>query len=62
MRADELTKEMIDEMSDAEVVFWCTQFGEQERAVKMRQHMLDQVEIRDAQNEPRIHVASKVIE
>jgi hypothetical protein len=72
MNADELTKEQVNEMSDAEVVFWCTQFAEQERAVQMRQHMLDQIEIRDAEDGPRvlqitdsgppIHVDSTVVE
>ena len=62
MKADELTKEQVEAMSDAEVRFWCQQFAEQEQAANMRKHMMDQVEIREAQGGPRIHVESTVVD
>lgn len=62
MNADELTKEQVADMTDEEVVFWFKKFAEQEQATQMRKHMMDQIEIRDAQNGPRIHVDSEVID
>lgn len=64
MNADELTKEQVNKWSDVEVVYWFKKFAADEQAIQMRQHMLSQIEIRDA-SEPRIlplHVDSKVIE
>lgn len=63
MRPEDLTKEQVEEMSDAEVKFWCQHFAEQEQMAKLRQHMLNQVEVCEASN-PRIlpiHVESEVI-
>lgn len=59
MNAEDLTKEMIEEMSDSEVKFWFQKFAEDEQAAQMRKHMMDQVEIREAS---RIHVDSTVID
>lgn len=62
MRPEDLTKEQIDEMSDAEVKFWCQQFAEQEQVAKLRQHMLNQVEIREASGSRVIKIDSKVVD
>lgn len=61
MKAEDLTKEQVEEMSDAEVVFWIGQFNEQEQVDNMRKHMLKQVEIHEAKF-PRIHVDSTVVD
>jgi hypothetical protein len=64
MKADELTKTEVEEMSDVEVVYWFKQFAEQEQAAQMRKHMLTQIEIRDAEDGPHIlplHVDSTVV-
>ncbi len=64
MNANEVTKEIIDGMSDAEVKFWCQQFAEQEQMEALRKHMKDQVEVREAVDGPRIlplHVDSTVV-
>lgn len=53
MKAEDLTKEQVEEMSDVEVVYWFKKFTEDEQAAQMRNHMLEQIEIRDA-NEPRV--------
>ena len=62
MNADELTKEQVEEMSDAEVVFWCGQFAEQEKTANMRKYMLTQIEIQDADHQAHtIRIDSKVV-
>lgn len=62
MTPDELTKEQVSKMSDAEVMFWCKQFAEQEQAAGLRKHMLDQIEIRDADGPRVLQINSKVVE
>ena len=62
MRADELTKEMIEDMSDSEVKFWFQKFAEDEQAAQMRKHMLDQVEIREADGPRVIKIDSTVVD
>ncbi len=62
MTPEDLTKEQVNEMSDAEVKFWCQHFAEQEQVAKLRQHMLNQVEIREASGPRLLHVDSKVID
>lgn len=64
MKAGELTKKDVNEMSDAEVVFWFKEFAETEQVLKMRQHMLNEIEIHEAQTTPRIlplHVDNEVV-
>ena len=58
MNPEDLTKEQVEEMSAEEVKFWCQQFAEQEQVAKLRQHMLDQVEILDASGPRLLHVDS----
>ncbi len=63
MNANEITKEDINEWTNDEVKFWFNKFSQDEQAAQMRKHMLDQIEIREADG-PRIlslHVDSKVI-
>jgi len=63
MRPEDLTKEQVVEMSDAEVKFWCQHFAEQEQVAKLRKHMLTQVEICDeGRRANTIKIDSKVIE
>jgi len=58
----ELTKTDVELMSDCEIVYWFKIFAEQKQAAQMRKHMLDQIEIRDA-NGPRVlQIDSKVVE
>ncbi len=53
MNANEITKEDVNEWTDDEVKFWFNKFSQDEQASQMRKHMLDQIEIRDADG-PRI--------
>ena len=62
MKAEDLTKEMINEMSDAEIVFWYKQFAEQDQVAEMRKGMLNHVDVQDAKKGPRIHVDSTVVD
>ena len=62
MKPEDLTKEQVEEMSGEEVKFWCQQFAEQEQVAKLRQHMLNQVEIHEASGPRILHVESEVVE
>ena len=65
MKMNDVTKEQVNEWSDEEVVMWFNEFGKQDQAGKMREHILNEIEIRDAQGGSRIlpiRVDSKVIE
>ena len=63
MNADELTKEQVNEWSDEEVAYWFNKFSKDEQVAQMRKHMLDQVEIREAGDGPRvIKIDSTVVE
>lgn len=62
MKAGELTKEQIEEMSDEEINLWYNTMQRQAQVNQMRKELLDIVEIREA-SEPRvIKIDSKVIE
>ena len=62
MKAEDLTKTEVEQMSDVEVVYWFKIFAEQEQAEQMRQHMLNQIEIREASDPRILQIDSKVIE
>ena len=63
MNANELTKEQIEEMSDEEINLWYNTMQRQAQVNQMRKELLDIVDVREAQNGPRvIKIDSKVIE
>jgi len=62
MDMNDLTKEQVEEMSDEELIYWHGVFNQQNQVVQIRKAMLNFVDVRDAQNGPRIHVASEVID
>ena len=49
-------------MSDSEVKFWFQKFAEDEQASQMRKHMMDQVEIREADGPRVIKIESTVVD
>lgn len=53
MNAIEVCRQDVDGWTDVEVVYWFNQFSKDEQAAQMRNHMLEQIEIRDA-TEPRV--------
>ena len=65
MNPDDLTKEQIKEMSDEEVLMWHRVMEQRNQITQIRSAMLKFVDIRDAQEGPRIlplHVESEVID
>ena len=58
MNSEDLDKEQVKEMSEEEIVLAFEKLAKTEQAEKMRKHMLNQIEIRNAN---RTHVDSKVI-
>ena len=59
---DDLTVEQIKEMSDEEVAFWFGVAQQEEQIKKMRQGLINRVEVLESQRDARtIKIDSKVI-
>ena len=63
MDMNDLTKEQVEGWSDAEVVFWASEFDRQNKVNQMRKNMLDFLDVRDAELSTNvIRIDSKVVD
>lgn len=60
--AEDLTKELIKEMSDEEVLLWDAELTHQAEIAMKRAALLNFVDVQEAKRGPRIHVDSTVVD